>query len=244
MEKAQKTKKILTLSFNQTYDCFICGTEKGFHIFTSFPFDQAFCRDIGTGIHIIEMLHSSNLLAFVGNGTHPRYPPTKVILWDDHIAKAIGELDFKEHVKALKLRQNTLAVILEHKVYLYKFPELKIFEVLETAQNAAGAFAFSQTKELIAVSLAGKKGEIRIKSYDKELCVEKQAHKSAVACIALSPNAQICATVSVKGTLIRLFSTRNGDQLKELRRGIDNAQVHSVCSVSYTHLTLPTICSV
>ena len=60
--------------------------------------------DLGGGIGIIEMLYRCNLVALVGGGKNPKFPPNKLILWDDAQFKSIGEISFLTEIKALKLR--------------------------------------------------------------------------------------------------------------------------------------------
>lgn len=58
------------------------------------------------GIGIVEMLFKSNIIALVGGGPKPAFPPTQFVLWDDHQKKSIGSIDFKSNIKAVRLRKD------------------------------------------------------------------------------------------------------------------------------------------
>lgn len=58
------------------------GTDSGFRIFTT-DGTEKFYRDMRAGIGHIELLYRTNIIALVGGGINPKYPETKVILWDD-----------------------------------------------------------------------------------------------------------------------------------------------------------------
>jgi len=220
--------RILDISFNQDQGCFAISTEQGFRIFNSYPFKDTFHRDFDAGIGKISMLFRSNILALVGGGTQPKYPPNKVIIWDDHQMKSIGELSFKTNVKGVKLRKERIAVILEQKVCIYQLSDLKLLDTIDTCDNPQGLCALSPRDEVILVVPSNKKGYIQIMNYDTNLNVTKQAHESSISALAISQDGKMCATASDKGTLIRIFGTKDGSQVQELRRGMDKAEIHSL----------------
>jgi len=220
--------RILDISFNQDQGCFAIATEKGFRIFNSYPFKDTFQRDFDAGIGIVAMLFRSNILALVGGGVHPKYPRNKVVLWDDHQMKPIGELSFKSDVKAVKLRKDRIVVVLEQRVYVYQISDLKLLDAIDTYNNPQGLAALSSKDQLILVTPDKKKGYIRIMNYDTNSNVEKKAHESSLSALVISQDGKMCATASDKGTLIRVFSTEDATLLQELRRGADKADIHSI----------------
>lgn len=58
------------------------------------------------GIGIVEVLHSTNLLALVGGGVSPCFSPKKLIIWDDAEEKRKAELTFKTEVQSLRIKND------------------------------------------------------------------------------------------------------------------------------------------
>ena len=65
------------------------------------------------------------------------------MLWDDHQSRCIGELSFRVEVRAVKLRRDKIVVVLEHKIYVYNFSDLKIVHQTDTVANPKGLCALS-----------------------------------------------------------------------------------------------------
>lgn len=219
MESSTKPSNVslLCVGFNQDYGCFACGTETGFRIYNSDPLRETFRREFDGGIGFVQMLFRCNVLALVGGGKAPRYSPNKVMIWDDHQNKCIGELSFRNDVRAVQLRRDRIVVILEYKIYIYNFADLKLLHQIETLSNTIGLCVLSSTSNSIVLACPGqRKGEVRIEIYHLKRTRFIQAHESFIACLALSTNGSILATASRKGTLIRIFHTYEGTPLQEV----------------------------
>jgi len=87
--------KLLDFNFNQDASCFACSTNSGFKVYSCEPFrlkvriphnestkySKQFSREFKTGgIGLVHMLFRCNILALVGGGHTPRFPPTNVTL--------------------------------------------------------------------------------------------------------------------------------------------------------------------
>ncbi|XP_050238565.1 autophagy-related protein 18a [Mercurialis annua] len=227
---------LLHLSFNQDFGCFAAGTDHGFRIYNCDPFREIFRRDFdqgvnggGGGVGVVEMLFRCNILAVVGGGSDPQYPPNKVMIWDDHQSRCIGELSFRSEVRSVKLRRDRIIVILEQKIFVYNFADLKLLHQIETIANPKGLCAVSHgASSLVLVCPGLQKGQVRVEHYASKRTKFIMAHDSRISCFALTQDGQLLATSSTKGTLVRVFNTADGSLLQEVRRGADRAEIYSL----------------
>jgi len=153
-EESDENDILLSLSFNQDGGCLAVGTASGFRICNVHPFHETFRRVFsagdgttagagGGGIGRVEMLYRTNLLALVGGGPSPRYPPNRVLVYDDHLSRAIGELSFRQRVLNVKLRRDRICVALRDRVYVYNFADLRLLDTIHTCENGLGLLDIS-----------------------------------------------------------------------------------------------------
>jgi len=129
----------------------------------------------------------------------------------------------------VKLRRDRVVVVLEHKIYVYNFADLKLVDHIETTQNTKGLCALCPyTDNNVLVCPGMQKGHVRVELYTLKKTTLIAAHETTLACFALSHDGTKLATASEKGTLIRIFDTLTGQMLQELRRGADRADIYSI----------------
>ncbi|XP_057503571.1 autophagy-related protein 18a-like [Actinidia eriantha] len=223
---------LLHLSFNQDFGCFAVGTDRGFRIYNCDPFREIFRREFGEGgggIAAVQMLFRCNILAVVGGGCEPQYPPNKVMIWDDHQGRCIGELSFRSEVKSVRLRRDKIVVVLLQKIFVYNFSDLKLLHQIETIANPKGLCEVSHLSTSMVLVCPGlQKGQVRVEHYASKRTKFITAHDSRIACFALTHDGRLLATASSKGTLVRIFNTLDGSLLQEVRRGADRAEIYSL----------------
>ena len=222
--------KVLFISFNYNSEYFSVGLNDGFKIFKTHPLSLTVDRKLNGGIGIIEMLNRTNILALVGGGKNPKYAPNKVIIWDDHQAKVIGELRFISYVKNVKLKRDKIFIVTENKIYIFTFNTLELLIDFDTSNNPKGLIAVSSNNNNSILAFPDKDnvGSVMIKDFDNQKEQKIDAHQNNLFCISLSEKGDFLATASEKGTLIRVFNTSNGDLIKELRRGTEKADIYSI----------------
>ena len=180
------------------------------------------------GIGKIEMLKRTNILALVGGGENPRFSPKKIVIWDDHYAKIIGELIFNKEVLNVRLRLDKIFAVFEKKIYIFNLNTLETITTLKTYHNPTGIIAIStgeQNKLMIAYP-GESQGIVSFRDcYDSKTIKNfkiVKAHESKIACLAINNIGTLLATSSDNGTLIRIFELNNGEIIATFRRGTKN----------------------
>ncbi|RKP15307.1 WD40-repeat-containing domain protein, partial [Piptocephalis cylindrospora] len=225
----------LCTSFNQDHTLFAAGLQDGFRIYASDPLAlkkrKVFPANLGGGgIGLVEMLWRTNYLALVGGGKEPRWPPNKVIIWDDAKGRGIIELEFRSEVKAVRLRRDRIVVALTTRVFIYSLsvPPRRL-HTFETGENEHGLLALSSaTFPIILAFPARQRGYIQVASWQSNRTFLVSAHTAPISALAISADGSLTASASVKGTLIRVFETSSGRLLHELRRGADRAEIYHI----------------
>ena len=64
---------------------------------------------------------------------------------------------------------------------------------------------------------------------DTNTSITIKAHTGNIAFISLNSDGLLVATASEKGTLIRIFRSDTGENIQEVRRGKDFAEIYSIC---------------
>lgn len=115
-------------------------------------------------------------------------------------------------------------------MFLYDLEDLRLIHQAETAPNPDGLMALSPAADAIVLASPGTKmGQLRVDLLDtRRVQLINAHHRHPLAAIALAHNGKLVATASEKGTLIRVFSTGDGTQLNEVRRGSDPARIYSI----------------
>lgn len=222
--------ELLSVSWNQNYGCFAAGTTSGFRLYNCHPFKETIRRDLESGgFGIVEMLFRTNILALVGGGENLQYPPNKVMLWDDHQGRCIGEFTFRSVVRGVKLRQDHIVVVLEHRIYIYSILDLKLIQRIDTLSNPRGLCCLSHHPSTSVLACPGiRQGQVRVENFGNKVIKILSAHDSNIACFTLTLDGRLLATASIKGTLIRIFNTMDGTRLQEVRRGAERAEIYSI----------------
>lgn len=229
------------ITVNAKRTLMLLSTSLGFKVFDFSTMELRKERKLNGGIGPIDVLETTNILAMSGGGLFPYFPKHKVVIWEDHEGAIRAEIVFKSDVLNVKIKYEFLFVVLETKIFVYGlFDQLALKRQYATYENPKGILETnsvdSPTYFAILNSVtpsnesseAKKGGSVLIVNLSEETPKSILAHTSAVICMKFDFKGNLFATASEKGTIVRLFDTKTGNKLKELRRGVDENMIYSI----------------
>ena len=200
-------------------------------------------------------IHNDRFLAFVpSKKAEDVGGPTYFHFWDTVLAREITRYNLFEPIRGLRISPRFLVTVLEGRTVAFQYQTLdkNAFnhsqgdqvnvgpdEVI-TAPNRPHSlhvtghnpFALACLHDSLLILPAQSPGQLQLillkPHIDTSTKRVLRAHKSAIRCMALSPDGQLLGTASEQGTLIRVFDTSTLDQVFEFRRGMDAAIIHSI----------------
>lgn len=120
-------------------------------------------------------------------------------------------------------------VILDNKIFVYNFNDLKLVDHIETCPNPKGLCSLNWGGDVKILCCPDKQvGHVNIILYQEKRSTTIKAHQSNLSMMELNGRGDQLATSSEKGTIIRIYNTQNGNLLQELRRGSEYALIYSL----------------
>lgn len=109
-------------------------------------------------------------------------------------------------------------MVLDDKVFVFNFENLKCIDQIDTCENLTGIAAISQSEKptnKVVVCPHKDKGMLVVHIFVMNKSIEKsiRAHESDIGALAVNPDGTLIASASTKGTLIRVMSVDGGDIL-------------------------------
>ena len=241
------------------------GSSGGFCVFSCEPVSLESCSPLpaspstlktSTSVTSAALLYKTRVSAFVFASQ-----PNTVALYDGGAgggtgtsqtsSSLLGELSFpaSTRVLAVRLRRDAVAVALsDGRAAAYSLDSLRLLRSVETGPNEIGllALAAGGSRTVFACPSGeggtARGGTVRVEFADAGRSVLVRAARHGAAALALSQSAELLATASERGTLVRVFAL--GDEsgsgaanaseaaltpcLRELRRGGGPARMLSL----------------
>ena len=232
----------LSLTFNQDFSLFSIGTETGFRIYNTSPFNLGYEKRFYGGIYKCEMSYRSNYLALIGGGRAPKYDNKKVVLYNDALDSIQSEFKFTTPVLNVKLKKYLIFIVCETKIFVFNIQNSQNIDCLDTSINKKGLIAIngSGEKTIMAYPIEFedyKKGYVSIKNYKNNKCFPQYVHEDDISYMAMDYYGLLLATSNEKGTLIRIHSCKDGTLLQECKRGKEKAEIIYICfDINYKYM--------
>lgn len=112
---------------------------------------------------------------------------------------------------------------------VYNFATLSLIDQISTCPNTRISCAISGNDDVVLACPSSRQGEILVKSFRSQTSCVIAGHANNILGIAMNTSGSRIATASERGTIIRVFDTRNTKEaLKTVRRGTNPASIQSL----------------
>lgn len=232
---------LLDAQFNQDDGCFAVSTESGFKVYNTDPLELRVDRSFNKSIGSVTMLHRTNYLGLVSGGKDPFFSVNKLVIWDDLKKKKSLELEFNTNVLKTMLSRTRIVVVLRNQVMVYGFNSPpKLISSYDTIDNlegiadmSSGSTGGSESNSQILAFPGRSIGQIQIvdisnNGHERNLVSIIKLHKSKIKILLINKAANMIASASETGTIIRIHSISTCSLLYEFRRGLDKLIVTSM----------------
>ena len=222
------------VGFNQDSTCISCGTSDGFIIWNCRPIVKRVERINLGRIVIVEPLYRTNIIALVGDSE--KWPNNQLQIWDDAQDKVHSYIKLPDAIIAVKLTRTIIVMATKNKVYIYachddikKVVDNKLLGQMMTFENTPCTIALNDNIVIFPgftqgfIHAANITSTIDASSFKPNRIIS--AHNNSIAAVALAPDGRSLASVSTRGTVIRVWSLETGAMLFEFRRGLIGAIV-------------------
>ncbi|XP_008196483.1 WD repeat domain phosphoinositide-interacting protein 2 isoform X2 [Tribolium castaneum] len=209
------------VNYNQDSTSLVLGSKSGYRLYSLNNVDDLeliYSNDVEE-TYMVERLFSSSLVATVALSS-----PRKLKVCHFKKGTEICNYSYSNTILAVRMNRSRLVVCLEESLYIHNIRDMKVLHTIrDTPPNPQGLCALSINHDncLLAYPGSATIGEVQI--FDADHLHAKTmipAHDSPLAALAFSPNGTRIATASEKGTVIRVFSSADGQKLYEFRRGV------------------------
>lgn len=239
---------ITNLKFNQDSSCFGVCTKMGFLVYDTEPVRKRYFTITSSKVHSVDIHYRTNIIMYIqGDGK-------QLCVWDQFKSEKVANLQFRDPILGVTHTHECIVVVLPDIIYVYTTVNIQeIAQFQAVSKNGCVALYSCVHTGNILIHLAHPgvtEGEVIIEtinqmsdtnvsivsgSYLPNGSVESktitktsqtfQAHINDIQFLTFNSDATVLATVSVKGTLIRLWDVARCDRIAEFRRGSDPAKV-------------------
>lgn len=180
-----------------------------------------------------DMLGNSNIIALLGGDkstlAENNSSSNNVMIYDDKKESVLRRLTYPEAILDIRISGEYLFAVAEQKIYVANFIKNISIEQIEILPMLPLISVYSNSSLTMMAYADKTTGHVRIKNYPEYSTSLINCHKSHLAAFTMNREGTMLATASVKGTLVRVFSTKDSSLISELRRGKDNCRIYSLC---------------